>query len=204
MMTVIYTIQYSTNYRRETKMNEKLKKGLALGTAVIIGGAGVAVIDTPEPIDTSELELALTALNESNFAYEELLLTYGNVLIKLEDLEVEFAEFLEDFDDIIEEQEAEDEALALAKEEILEDTRDLEDYLEEEFGWDIGDDDDIVLSFLGDVEVLKSDFEDERYTFVFEHVKVTYDEDDEDYKEYIDIKVKVKEGEVVDIDYMEA
>ena len=185
-------------------MNEKLKKGLALGTAVIIGGAGVAVIDTPEPIDTSELELALTALNESNFAYEELLLTYGNVLIKLEDLEVEFAEFLEDFDDIIEEQEAEDEALALAKEEILEDTRDLEDYLEEEFGWDIGDDDDIVLSFLGDVEVLKSDFEDERYTFVFEHVKVTYDEDDEDYKEYIDIKVKVKEGEVVDIDYMEA
>ena len=178
-------------------MNEKLKKGLALGAAVIIGGAGVAVIDNPEPVDTSELELALEA-KEADF--DALLVDFNGLVLDKEALKLELAKY----EDEIAEIEAENGAEDLAKEEILKETRDLEDAVENMFGWDIGDDDDIVLSFLGDVEVLNSDFDDEDYTFVFEHVKVTYDEDGEDYKEYIDIKVKIRDGEVKDIDYMEA
>lgn len=181
-------------------MNEKLKKGLALGAAVIIGGAGVGVYDNAQPIDNAELNATLEALEQVTVNYEELVIEFNGIVLDKEALELE----LEGYEDVIAEVEAELGAEDLAKEEILEETRDLEDYLEDTFGWDIGDDDDLKLSFLGDVEVSESDFEDEEYTFVFEHVKVTYDEDDEDYVEYLDIEVKVKEGEVDEITYMEA
>lgn len=186
-------------------MDKKQATALGLG-GLVIGGLGAGFI-ADDSQDVAELQDQITALQEvidnSALALEDkeaLIAELNDSLIATQE---EFEQFMEEYADAIREVEAENEAIELAKEEILDETRDAEDFLESEFGWDIEDDDDIEFRF-DEVEILKSDYDDEKYMFKFTGVKVTYEDDDNDYTEYLDITVEVEEGEVEDISYEEA
>jgi hypothetical protein len=175
-------------------MNDKLKKALALGAAVVVGGTGVGVYDGAQPNGlTKDLE-------ELQLSYDEVALENAGLLLDVEALKAELLLHSE----IIEEAEAEEAMSVLAYLEILDETRDIEDFLVDEFGWDISDDDDIVIGEARDIEVIESDFEDEDYVFRFKYVPVSYEDDDNEYDEMLDIYVRIKDGDVDQIAYVEA
>ena len=111
---------------------------------------------------------------------------------------------LESHADIIEEAEGEEAMISLAEAEILDETRDMEDFLVSEFGWEIEDDDDIVISELGDVDTIESDYDEGNYVFKFHDVLVKYENEDNEYDERLDIFVRIVDGDVEQIIYTEA
>lgn len=110
------------------------------------------------------------------------------VLCRLEDKDI-----IEDCDEIVAELKAEDKALALALEAI--DDADFLDMLEDENI--IKDEDEAevikVYSDFEDVEILRSDFDDEEYKFRFE-VKV--EDLDKEVKKKVLVTVSVEDGDV--------
>jgi hypothetical protein len=180
-------------------MNKKQIGALSVG-AVLVGAGGIATgfgLDKETVCDNTDL-LDKISLLEGNFS--DLEASYSELLLTNTELKVE----LLSYDSVIKEVKAEEVAEVFAWSEVLDDTRDLEDFLESEFGWDIGDDDNIELSDYYDVEFIESDYDDEKYVIKFEDVRVDYEDDDNEYSERINISVIVEEGEIERIDYVEA
>lgn len=160
--------------------------------AVLAGGAcGYFVGDNNEPItvqdetvlaENAELKLEITGLNG----------------------ELEIAEGkLNDFAEVIEEAIAEDVAEEVAKQYLYDKDYKMQDWLNEELGYNVEDDDDLSFSNFEDIEVDVIDYEDGDYDVTYD-VKVkgfeNGDEDD-DFKEYVKVTVEIRDGEADNIEF---
>lgn len=182
-------------------MNKKIATAIGLGGLVIGAIGGGFIADDSHQLDAQAAQIQ--TYKDSLASKDAQITEMDATIADLEATKADFEAFKEDYKQAIDEQSAEDKALALAKEEVSDKTRDLEDFLESKLGWIVKDDDDITLRY-DEVDVLKSNYDDEVYKFKLLGVKVAYEDDDHDYTDYLDITVLVKDGEVKDIIYEEA
>jgi len=173
---------------------DKKKIAAAVIGGLIVGGLGGVALDKEPTCDYTQLQEKIASLKgdlaQLNASYSELVLTneqLQNELLK--------------YDEVIKEAKAEEDAEVLALNEMLDSTRDFEDFLEDELGWEIEDDDDIEISDYDNVKTIYDNYDDEEYTFKFHDVLVKYSDDDNEYDERLDIYVTVEEGEVTEISF---
>ena len=196
------------------KMNKKSKvspvvmAGVVVASA-IVGAVGGIVLYNPEPVietvyETVELPVEVQVKGDDVIQYvdKEVIVeveventdSYDKLEAALKDREI--------FDDaysVLEQVGAEDEAIALAiaeiKAELAEELED-EDFVNDE---DDVDDIDIEEDF-EDIEILRSDFEDEEYRFVFE-VEFEDEDLDETFDLLVEVEVEDNHAKIRNIEY---
>lgn len=169
---------------------------------VVLGGLGgfvVADITQQPVVEFKEVPVDKEVLVEVPVEVEKIVEKEVTVEVENTDsydkLEALLAERFEDiFDDaysVLEQVEAEDKAIDLAKQEIHDKlARELE---REDLVDDRDDVDDIdIEEDFEDIEIKKSDFEDEEYKFVFQ---VEFEDEDKDEEFEALVTVEVEEGE---------
>lgn len=193
-------------------MKDKTKKfaGLVLAGVALagVGGAvGYGLVPTPEPkIITVQEPFVVEKVVTQEVPVEKIVEVPVTVTETVED--TDFLKLVCDrmmYEDIMEckdEVQAEDSALKQALE-LINDEQELFDFLEDE-GF-VADEDEArlikVYDDFEDIEVLKSDFDDERYEF---KVMIRYEDEDEDFKAKAYVTVSVDEGELEFVDVEEA
>lgn len=171
----------------------KWKKITAIAVAALVaGGAGGYFIgDNNEPIlvqdqtvldENAELQLEIVGLNG----------------------ELEIAEGkLNDFAEVIEEAIAEDVAEEVAIQYLYDKDYKMQDWLNEELGYNIEDDDDLSFSNFEDIEVDVIDYEDGDYDVTYDVKVKGFDngDEDDDFKEYVKVTVEIRDGEADNIEF---
>lgn len=183
-------------------MNKEFKQVLAVAGMSLIAGATIGAlvfpVENPVVIEkpvVKEVSVPTPFIVEKNITHE----VEVEKLVEVEVLDEEVAQMFcdrimfEDLQDCMEEVKAEDEAMKLALA-IVEDS-DFRDMLEDKNIVEDEDEVEIVRLYddFEDVEILKSNFDDEEYKFKFE-VKV--EDLDEDEKKKVEVTVAVENGEV--------
>ena len=186
----------------------KLKKTGAIVGAVLIGG--LAGIGGADYFDDSEAQIAdlENQVEEANQAILDL--EAGMITQEQYDaLVLEFEEFKDEFADAIEEVEMEEEWKQIAEDYLNKKDYKLVDYLNDRQGLDrdkvIEEEDDITITILGDWDFDDVDY-DEGEAEVYFDIKVEgfYDGDeDEDFREYLRVKVTIDDNDAERISFSE-
>jgi len=171
---------------------------LTVGGLVVGTGAGYALDDADAGLNANLVELQET-VDSLNLDIENLNLNN----IELSDEVQALLDRLELHKEVIDEAILEDTAEEIAKEYLEDKDYKLVDWLNDEFGLDIEDDNHIELSRFTEFDVDAIDYEDGDYDVEFE-VRVDYyenDDEDDDGHKYINVLVEVRDGEAEDIEF---
>jgi len=182
----------------EQKSNAKKAGTLAAIAGLVIGGAGVALVDqAPEPIDTQPFLDQITAL-EAQVASGDL------TIAEMEEQLADLNSYVDDNQAAIDAVVLEDQFEEYAKEHLEDKNYKLKRWLSNHFGYDIDEEDDLEITFLNEVDVDVEDAEDGEATVEFE-IKVKNDDDNgEEFREYVKVKVDFEDFEADSIRFMEA